>query len=453
MKQILYLTFLCSVIFFSPCALSEDMWRVDFLHSGGAGANESISQVTFTKEPLPWTANKFDELERGDYKIEVRLKKTEELIYSRSFSSIYSDWSKSNDAGVNVRSFEESVRFPKPKSEAYLLIYKRVLSNQNMPFKKVKKLDIPLTIDAPHHQVDYAQTFKDLLINGNPQDKFDLLVLAEGFTLKEQQKFFDAAAALTESLFLYSPFKNLKNSFNVRATFTAPPTNCKKTQQDECSPNSVFEVSANALGMARYVLSERIWRINDAAMASHYDGIVILLNSSEYGASGIYSTYSIIPAFNEHAAFLLLHELGHSLAGLADEYFTGESGYSESQNIVEPYEPNITALLPGSPLKWSSHVRAETPIPTPWHHQQYLDSQRGDYSWLASESFRTEVGAFKGANYNSEKFYRPTLNCLMFQNTGDNGFCPVCSHAIEQVIQAENTNHDSINLNHVPLTE
>ena len=34
--------------------------------------------------------------------------------------------------------------------------------------------------------------------------------------------------------------------------------------------------------------------------------------------------------------------------------------------IVEPYEPNVTALLDPAELKWKHLVAPSTPLPTPW---------------------------------------------------------------------------------------
>ena len=42
------------------------------------------------------------------------------------------------------------------------------------------------------------------------------------------------------------------------------------------------------------------------------------------------------------------------------------------------------------------------------------------------------TGAFEGGGYRAEGLYRSSQNCIMFTRTTD--FCPVCSEAIEKVI-------------------
>jgi hypothetical protein len=43
------------------------------------------------------------------------------------------------------------------------------------------------------------------------------------------------------------------------------------------------------------------------------------------------------------------------------------------------------------------------------------------------------VGAYQGANYEAQAFYRPQLDCVMFTRD-EAGFCAVCRRAIERVI-------------------
>ena len=42
---------------------------------------------------------------------------------------------------------------------------------------------------------------------------------------------------------------------------------------------------------------------------------------------------------------MFVHEFGHHLAALADEYYTSDVAYLPPTERVEPWEPNVTALL------------------------------------------------------------------------------------------------------------
>lgn len=140
-----------------------------------------------------------------------------------------------------------------------------------------------------------------------------------------------------------------------------------------------------------------------------WDIIVLLVNTTEYGGAGQTSGGQIaITSVHHEASEIVLHEMGHSFAGLADEYESGPS-----RPLVDP-EPNVDLDFARGSLKWQLWVESGTPLPTP-ETEEYLDI----------------VGAFEGARYHESGIYRPWLRCLM---RGLNlQFCPVCkeAHALE----------------------
>ena len=52
---------------------------------------------------------------------------------------------------------------------------------------------------------------------------------------------------------------------------------------------------------------------------------------------------------------------------------------------------------------------------------------------LGREEYAGRVGAFEGAMYEAQGLYRPGVDCVMFTRD-DVGFCPVCSRAIDRII-------------------
>jgi hypothetical protein len=133
-----------------------------------------------------------------------------------------------------------------------------------------------------------------------------------------------------------------------------------------------------------------------------WDEIFILVNSTTYGGSGGGISVSSV---NSLSSEVVLHEFGHTFAGLADEYTTAYPGYPAG----DP-EPNVDYDYSGSGLKWHIWVEPTTPLPTP------------DLS-----QYNTVVGAFVGARYLTSGIYRPMRNCLM-RNLGA-PFDPVCKEA------------------------
>ena len=152
--------------------------------------------------------------------------------------------------------------------------------------------------------------------------------------------------------------------------------------------------------------------------------------------------------------------MGHHMAGLADEYYSSSTSYEAPSIKVEPWEPNITALLDKDNLKWKDLVEVGTPIPTPWNKEEFdkyeyeiqkernaLRASKADESVVedlfireskkqdelyAKEKYKDKVGAFEGAGYNQYGMYRSQLDCIMF--TRHKVFCKVCQRSINQVI-------------------
>jgi hypothetical protein len=152
--------------------------------------------------------------------------------------------------------------------------------------------------------------------------------------------------------------------------------------------------------------SRAIAAANSLVGTGVWDYIFVLVNSTRYGGSGgSISVASIHSSSNE----IVLHESGHTFAGLADEYEDAYPGYPPGDS-----EPNVDFDSTGSGLKWLVWVEPGTPLPTP-----------------ENSSYDTVVGAFEGARYLTTGIYRPWYNCEM--RSLYRPFCPVCkqAHAIE----------------------
>jgi hypothetical protein len=232
----------------------------------------------------------------------------------------------------------------------------------------------------------------------------------------------------------------------------------------------------NSLGSERYMLTENNRELRDIAANVPYDALVIMVNHDRYGGGGIYNSYCSFTAHGPWAEYLLLHEFGHSFAGLADEYYTSDVAYSDFYPPgFEPAEPNITALKDPEALKWGDLVDSGTPLPTPWSKEEFdriskeRQAKRQEISealaeatrsgapedeiaaleqkqrrlaeetakwtdaFLSETPFADSVGAFEGAGYASKGLYRPEVDCLMFRR-GVQPFCKVCERAVAKVI-------------------
>ena len=56
---------------------------------------------------------------------------------------------------------------------------------------------------------------------------------------------------------------------------------------------------------------------------------------------------------------------------------------------------------------------------------------------FASAPQRNKIGAFEGANYQASGYYRPEMQCIMFDRSDT--FCSVCQDAISDIINLYST--------------
>jgi hypothetical protein len=458
-RSTVVLGFLLSISF-SVVAETPQTMRLDFFHSGNQASEMfSLDEVIF--EALPWTGNMqqaIDKTLRGKYLFEVTDDETGTMSWSRSFSSIYGEWETTGEARSMNRTFHESLRFPAPSEKFTVTLKKRGVANQ---FEEIWRISIDPN-DYMHHRESamYADQVVAIVNNGDPAEKVDLLLLGDGYTAEEHDAFVAKAHELADILFSTSPFKERKDDFNVWALAPAAAQSGVSRPSTNTYRDSPIGATYDAFRSERYVLTldNKSWR--RIASSTPYDFVEILTNTETYGGGGIYGLYSTAAANGEWAPYLFVHEFGHHFAGLADEYYTSSVAYEGPDVIIEPYQPNVTALLDPDNIKWKHLVGESTPLPTPWPKEAFEENSlavqvtrrqmRSDnapesemnalfrftqeYSeeLFAANEYQGSVGAFEGANYEAKGYYRSEQNCLMFTRT--DYFCSVCAAAIEKVI-------------------
>jgi hypothetical protein len=369
MRRIFWSAILLS--FFSLPAFAAQTMRLDFYHTGNA-TQELFSVDKIVLEPLPWPGNPqraIDETNLGKYLFEVRDRATNRLLYSRGFASIYGEWETTDEAKSVNRTFQESLRFPAPVAPVQILLKKRDARNS---FREVWST----TIDPQDIFIDKVKSVApgrvlEIERNGEPQSKVDLLILGDGYTAAEAAKFERDARRLAAILFQTSPFKERRKDFNVWALSPPAAESGISRPSTGVQRDSPLGTTYDAFGSERYVLTFDNRAFRRAAAFAPYDFVEILVNNRTYGGGGIFNLYSTVAADSQWSPYVFVHEFGHHFAGLADEYYTSAVAYAPATERIEPWEPNVTALLDPKNLKWKDLVRPDTPLPTPWEQRGF----------------------------------------------------------------------------------
>ncbi|HEY6929266.1 MAG TPA: IgA Peptidase M64 [Thermoanaerobaculia bacterium] len=435
--------------------------RVDYYHTGNA-TQEFFSVDRVVLEPLEWPGNPkrpIDDTNLGKYFFEVADRQSRRVLYSRGFASVFGEWETTPDAKGHYQTFSESLRFPAPAAPVQITLKKRDAKNA---FRDIWSF----SVDPKDPFVDDSKPpspgpLIEIEKHGPPPEKVDLLILGDGYTAADRAKFEKDARRLVARLFAESPFKERRTDFNVWGL--CPPSDESGISRPSTGIHRRSRVgsSYDAFGSERYLLTFENRSFRDVASFAPYEFVEILANGQTYGGGGIFNLYSTVAADSVWAPYVFVHEFGHHFAALADEYYTSDVAYSPTGELVEPWEPNVTALHDPAALKWKDLVSPDTPLPTPWSketfekHQQEVQKKRreiraqkrpeeemdalfekqkvDDTRILSSDKYSGKVGAFEGALYEAKGYYRPQEDCIMFVRD-DVPFCAVCRRTIEKVM-------------------
>ncbi len=465
-----------SYLRFEDYFVNETM-RIDYHHTGDAQTELfSIDKIYQYGIWAGSTKNLIDNFNNGKYYVKVYDAATNKLIFSKGFDSYFGEYQTSSNASKGIkRTYHESALIPLPKEKIKFTIEKR--NSENVLAKifsaEVDPADVMIIRDKIIDQA--VKVFKPVY-NGDPQKKVDVAIVGEGYTLKESGKFRADLEKFSQILFTQEPFLSSKEKFNIYGVFKPseesgcdePPANIFK--------NTVLSSTFNSLGSERYLLTEDNKTLRDLAAHVPYDALFIMVNHKKYGGGGIYNWCCTFTVDNQWHKYLFLHEFGHSFSGLADEYYTSDVAYDNFFTpSVEPVEPNITALLDTSNVKWKKWLTKGIGLPSFWEKKEFEEM---DYRWQperralnnkvaemkknrapkdeilqAEEEYNLKdknhakevdlflqktknyrmIGAFEGAGYLPKGLYRPMIDCIMFSK-GDKPFCKICEEAILKAI-------------------
>lgn len=236
--------------------------------------------------------------------------------------------------------------------------------------------------------------------NGASANRVDFVVLGDGYTAAEMDKYASDVETFVLAVFNQEPFKEYAGYFNVLRVDVVSNESGADKPASGVFKDTALDATYNCSNIQRLIcvsVSKVYAVLNRSPIAADQkDMILVLVNDSEYGGSGgaiaVASTHSSVVE-------LILHEQGHSFGLLADEYdYSPPTCY----NGVEPGAPNATRETERAKIKWNSGggppsgwIDPGTPVPT------------------TGMTAAAVPGLYQGAQYCPTGLYRPTYNSKM----------------------------------------
>jgi IgA Peptidase M64 len=335
---------------------------------------------------------------------------------------------------------------------------------------------LPLLLAGAAVRAEAQASLAVLFTNGPASNRVNIVLFSEGYKTNQLATFLTNAANAASNLLTAPPYNEYSNYFNAYAVSVASTNSgSNHTPYKTASTNKTYFSSsynsatnlpqlitippndrdanyADGQGKVQALLTNlTLYAATNLAVATNVlpwltpsnRFVVLVVNDTTYGGSGQppnatnplpIAITSLGSTNGVPAAKIIVHESGHTLAGLADEYTTPDTA-------ITPVErPNATAMTNFGQIPWNAWIDTNlVALPTP---------DTGNNALL--------VGLFEGAEYNATGWYRPMETCIMNDFSAPaTVFCNVCAEAIVKAINQKVRTLDAYapatNNNHVTL--
>ena len=398
--------------------------RIDYIFSGNA-KHQAIAVDELYR--LPHWFGKHERLSElpieGNGQITVRDHRTQKVIYRNSFSTLFQEWLTYDEAKKpSSKSFENVFLVPYPKDSADVTVELR--NNRREVTVSMTHLVAPRDILIRHMGERNVTPYETLQHAADPSRCIHIAYIAEGYTEAEMPVFIKDCRIAMEALFAHEPFKSMRQHFNIIAVKAPSAESGTSEPSKGIWKNTALHSHFDTFYSDRYLTTLHLKDLHNWLAGTPYEHIIVLVNTEKYGGGGILNSYNLSMAHNDYFKPVVVHEFGHSFAGLGDEYAYEKETINMYPTDVEPWEPNLTTLVDFHG-KWENLINKKTPIPTP---------QPADLDKPNARRDKWKIGAYEPAGYAQHGVYRGFPDCRMRTNVHPE-FCPVCTQAITRLIQ------------------
>ena len=260
---------------------------------------------------------------------------------------------------------------------------------------------VPCAVAADTQKMEFLAGNKAL----RDTDAFVFVVLGDGFTESEQTVFFSQAKQTAEYILGTSPYREQKELFKFYGVFEPSAESGARGEQASSLQEALadrrdtfYHSSYWTDGIQRLLAmpeeDEKKAKLLARQFVPDVDYSILLVNATTYGGSG---GEVCVASLHEESLEIVLHELGHTIAGLGDEYWPGADQITETPNTTRQSKP---ALVP-----WAKLVGTDG------------------------------VGVYPFPESNNS-WYRPSQDCKMQYLGREHDFCAVCKAALTEAFAA-----------------
>lgn len=406
-KRLFFLTFAAVAVLAGKAQSFNEYFedktlRIDYIFSG-TDSTQHIALENLYREPH-WYGKRTrlaDLPVEGNGQITVRDHRSKRIIYRNSFSTLFQEWQEEPEAKYVEKAFENVFLVPMPKDTADITVELR--NNRREITASLTHRFLPHDILIRPIGEKNVTPYVTLQKAADTTRCIHLAFLAEGYTQEEMPVFLTDARKAIEALFDHEPFKSQRSCFHIIAV-EAPSMESGTSQPGEgVWKQTALGSNFDTFYSERYLTTLNIKRIHDALAGTPYEHILVLVNTDRYGGGGILNSYVLSSTHHKWFCPVVVHEFGHSFAGLADEYAYEDEQIPMYPHDIEPWEKNITTKV-NFHDKWESLIHKD----------------KG-------------VGFYEGAGYSLKGVYRAYPDCRMRSNATPE-FCPACQKAIREMI-------------------
>ena len=407
MKRFL-LAIVCVMVSVSIYAQDFDKWfsdktlRIDYIFSGN-DHEQHIAVDELCQEPR-WYGKRQRLAEvpvEGNGQITVRDHKTGRVIYRNSFSTLFQEWQSYPEAKTATKSFENVFLVPMPKDTADITVDLR--DNRRQVTSSLTHTVVPSDILIRHIGEKGVTPYVTLQQADDTTRCIHIAYVAEGYTKAEMPLFLEDARKAMGFLFSYEPFKSMKGRFNIVAVESPSVDSGTSIPGKGIWKNTALHSNFDTFYSDRYLTTLHLKDLHNWLAGTPYEHIIVLVNTDKYGGGGILNSYNLSMTHHDCFRPVVVHEFGHSFAGLADEYAYDTEDVPMYPHDVEPWEKNITTKV-NFHGKWENLIGKDP-----------------------------KAGFYEGAGYSPKGVYRAYPDCRMRTNEYPE-FCPACKQAIQSVI-------------------